>query len=80
MAMGCSLKEMVTTLKVTGLTISGKVKAVISITIRTNYSWENGSVTNLKLECTLKLKMMKPINNLRSHSSLMLMCFHPLTN
>ena len=37
-----SPSEMVITLKVTGLMISGKVKAVISITIRTSFSLENG--------------------------------------
>jgi len=47
-------KEMATILKVTGLMIWEKVRAVISITIRTSFSLESGSMISLRQGCTLK--------------------------
>jgi len=54
MAMVSLRNVTVITLRVTGLTIWGRARAVTSTTIKINFSLENGSLTNRKPGSTLK--------------------------
>jgi len=70
-----SLKEMEIILKVTGLMISVKDKALTSIVIRISFLSVSGLTTNQRLEFIPKLKMKMLTRDQRNHSSRTLMFF-----